>query len=367
MSKSSIALIISVGLVFSFGLLMIFNIASAEFLDKSLNVNAYFVLVKQFIYFLVGIFLGFLVYYMGYKEIIRLSPFFLFISILLLALVFVPKVGITINGARRWIGWDGFSFQPSEIAKYLIPIYCINYFLKKKPKDFFSFLKFLSIFIIPIGLILMEPDNGTTAIILVTLSTLFFLSRIKLAFFALPLSVIIAVGSVVAYNMPHVPSRIKVYLNPELDIKGKGHQPYQAKIATGSGKLFGKGLGESMQKLNYLPQAKSDYIAAIFAEETGFFGILALIGVYLFISYIGFHIAANASDKEGFYLASIMTFLISFQAFLNLGIVSGLLPSKGTTLPFFSQGGTSLIVNIIAIFLILNVASENRKVFIKHG
>ena len=367
MSKSSVALIISVSLIFSFGLLMIFNIASAEFLDKSLNVNAYFVLIKQFSYCLGGIALGFLVYFIGYKDIIRLSPFFLFIAVLLLALVFVPKIGLTINGAKRWIGWYCFSFQPSEFAKYLIPIYCINYFMKKKPKDFFSFLKFLIIFIIPIGLILMEPDNGTTFIILVTLSTLFFLSKIKLSLWAFPLAIIIAVGSVVAYNMPHVPSRIKVYLNPELDIRGKGHQPYQAKIAVGSGRLFGKGLGESMQKLNYLPQAKSDYIAAIFAEETGFLGILALIGVYLFISYIGFHIAANAVDKEGFYLASIMTFLISFQAFLNLGIVSGLLPSKGTTLPFFSQGGTSLIVNIIAIFLILNVASKSRKVVIKHG
>jgi cell division protein FtsW len=162
--------------------------------------------------------------------------------------------------------------------------------------------------------------------------------------------------------MPHVSSRIKVYLHPELDIRGRGHQPYQAKIAAGSGQLLGKGLGESMQKLNYLPEARSDYLAAIYAEEFGFVGVLGLISLYLVITFAGFFIAIKARDKIGFYLALIMTFLISFQAFLNLGVVSGLLPSKGITLPFFSQGGTSLIVNLMALFLVLSVAASSKEI-----
>ncbi|WP_194847494.1 FtsW/RodA/SpoVE family cell cycle protein, partial [Candidatus Neptunochlamydia vexilliferae] len=119
--------------------------------------------------------------------------------------------------------------------------------------------------------------------------------------------------------------------------------------------LFGRGVGESLQKLNYLPEARSDYIAAIYAEELGFVGILFLILLYLFIAYSGFHIASKAKSKEGFYSAAVLTFLISFQAFLNLGVVSGLLPSKGTNLPFFSQGGSSLLANGIAIALIMSV------------
>jgi cell division protein FtsW len=273
--------------------------------------------------------------------------------------VFVPKIGHEINGAKRWIGFGRYSFQPSELTKYLIPIYFIYHFINEgKIEKFTSFLKFLSIFIIPIVLILLEPDNGTVAIILVSLIVLCFLCRIKVTYWVVPLALAVIAGGVVAYNMPHVPGRIKTYLHPELDIRGKGHQPYQAKIATGSGGLLGKGLGESMQKLNYLPEARSDYIAAIFAEEMGFMGMLVLIGLYLTVSFCGFYIAVNSLTKEGFYLATIMTFLISFQSFLNLGVVSGLLPSKGIALPFFSQGGTSLIVNLIAVFLILSVAAE---------
>ncbi len=126
--------------------------------------------------------------------------------------------------------------------------------------------------------------------------------------------------------------------------------------------LFGRGLGESLQKLNYLPEARNDYIAAIYAEETGFIGILALIALYMLFAYMGFFVAMRAPDQAGFLLASILTFLISIQAFLNLGIVSGLLPSKGMTLPFFSQGGSSLIANTVALFILLDIARKEKRV-----
>ena len=358
MNTSKIAIIISVSLIFSVGLLMVFNTTSAEVLDKSLNVSTHSALLKQIIYSICGVGIGIGVYFFGYNNIIRLSPLFLLLCTIGLIAVFIPYIGCEINGAKRWIGLFGYTIQPSEFAKYLIPIYFIYHFSNKKhPKSFKDFIKFLSIFIVPILLILLEPDNGTAAIILTTLVVMFFLCRIKLTYWALPLFLMTVFGSIAAYQMPHVPNRIRVYLHPELDIRGKGHQPYQAKIAAGSGGVFGRGLGESMQKLNYLPEARSDYIAAIYAEEFGFIGMLAMIGAYLFICFGGFYIAVNAKDKEGFYLSIILTFLITFQAFLNLGVVSGLLPSKGIALPFFSQGGTSLIVNIVAIFLILNVAS----------
>lgn len=160
--------------------------------------------------------------------------------------------------------------------------------------------------------------------------------------------------------MPHVGDRINIYLHPELDLQGKGHQPYQAKIAAGSGGILGRGLGESLQKLDYLPYAYSDYIAAIFGEEFGFVGIALLIILYMLIGYFGFSIAAKAENLPAFYTVAILTYLICFQAFLNLGVVSGLLPSKGTNLPFFSQGGSSLLANFMVVCIILNIS--NRKI-----
>jgi cell division protein FtsW len=224
-----------------------------------------------------------------------------------------------------------------------------------------AFLKILGKVAIPIGLILIEPDNGTVFILLTTLFILFLLTRVKWVYWALPLAVLCSVGGIVAAQMPHVSTRIQIYLHPEQDLRGKGHQPYQARIATGSGRLFGKGFGESLQKLEYLPEARSDYIAAIFAEECGFVGIFGLVLLYMLLSYSGFSMAQRAASMQGFYLIAIFTFLISFQAFLNLGVVSGLLPSKGTNLPFFSQGGSSLLANIFACALILNSARHSQE------
>jgi cell division protein FtsW len=359
MNKRIIVLIACSLIIFSIGLLMVFNTTSAEVLNKSLDKSTTESLIKQLLYGIMGIGVGFIVYYFGYNSIIKHAQIFLIIGSILLVLVFVPYIGHSINGAKRWIGLFGFTVQPSEFMKYLIPIFFIHRALKYKTSlEFFNFLKALLFVAIPIALILLEPDTGTTIIIFFSLVVMFILTKVKLIYWALPFIFLVSIGSVTAYNMPHVPNRIKVYLNPELDLLGKGHQPHQAKIAVGSGGLTGRGLGESLQKLEYLPEARNDYIAAIYAEEMGFLGVCFLIFLYMLIAYSGFYIAFNAAKKEGFYLASILTFLITFQAFLNLGVVSNLLPPKGITLPFFSQGGTSLIVNIIAIFLLLSIATD---------
>ncbi|NGX34983.1 MAG: Lipid II flippase FtsW [Candidatus Anoxychlamydiales bacterium] len=361
MNKTTLLLIVSTTIIFFFGLLMVFNTTSAEVLSRSLEVSTHFALVKQLTFGLIAIAIGFIVWFLGYNKIIQSSPYLLIGCIILLSLVFVPKIGQTINGAKRWIGFSGLGLQPSEIAKFVLPMFFIGEVTKsKKHLDFNAFLKIILICLVPIFLILIEPDTGTTVIILTTLAAAFFLTKIRFMYWAAPLLIIICLAAFVAYNMNHVRNRITVYLHPEKDLKGKGHQPYQAKIAVGSGKVFGRGLGESLQKFDYLPEARSDYIAAIYAEEVGFLGIAILIFLYMCVTYSGFAVAMKSKDKRGFYLACILTFLISFQAFLNLGVVSGLLPSKGVTLPFFSQGGTSLMVNIIAIFLLLSITKEKK-------
>ncbi len=363
MNRSSLGLLITVAILFCIGMVMIFNTTSAEVLDRFSERSTHHALIKQMLYALVGGIGVVGVWFIGYQNLVKLSGPLLIASSVLLVLVFLPGTGLQINGAHRWINVFGNSFQPSEFVKFLIPLYFI--YVVSAQKDSMSLRRFLTLLAklsLPIGLILIEPDNGTVAMIFAGLVILFILCGLKWTYWALPLCFLCLCGAIVASQMPHVSDRIKVYMNPEYDLKGKGHQPYQAKIAAGSGQLTGRGLGESLQKLEYLPEARSDYIAAIFAEETGFLGIMGLILSYMMIGYYGFSIAQQAKEKEGFYTAAIFTFIICFQAFLNLGVVSGLLPSKGTNLPFFSQGGSSLLANMMALCVILNIAKGKQHV-----
>lgn len=343
------------------GLAMVFNTSAAEILDRGLPYSTTQSMFRQVLYAVIGVIGAVGVWFLGYDNILRLSGSLLTIGSCLLVLVFIPGIGSQINGAHRWLNIGGYSLQPSEFVKCLIPIYYIHAVTTtEKPILLKKFLFLLVKISIPIGLILIEPDNGTVAIILATLCILFLLTRIKWIYWGLPLLLFLAGGAIVASQMPHVRARIQVYLEPELDLQGKGHQPHQAKIAAGSGGLWGRGLGESMQKLNYLPEARSDYIAAIFAEELGFVGILGLILIYMLMGYFGFSIAFKANDLPSFYIVAILTFLICLPAFINLGVVSGLLPSKGTNLPFFSQGGSSLLANFMMVCMILKVDKASR-------
>jgi len=356
-------LLITVTAIFAVGLIMIFSTTSAEVLDHDLDKSTHSSLVRQMLYALAGSVISAIVFKCGYKNIIKWSPVLLAFFTFLLVLTLIPGIGKTVNGSRRWINLAGLSFQPSEFVKYLVPAFLIFRFLSFKDgmiksQDFF---KILGVVACPMLLILIEPNNGTFAVIAMVVILLCFLARISFKYWAVPLICLSLAGGIFAYNLPYVTARLKVYLHPELDIRGKGHQPYQAKIAAGSGELFGKGPGNSLQKLSYLPEAQNDYIAAIYAEEFGFLGILVLIILYMIVGLAGFYIAFQTHDPAGFYMATSITFLICFQAFLNLGVVSGLLPSTGLNLPLFSQGGSSLMANVVAIGLLLNVFLKDKK------
>jgi cell division protein FtsW len=355
-------LLISVSLVFSIGLVMIFSTTSAEILDHDLNKSTHYSIVKQIYYACMGIGLGAFLWKIGYQRLLQMSPLLLGFFVFLLILTLIPGVGKEANGSRRWIGIAGFSFQPSEFVKYIVPAFFIHRFLSYEEKifDFIEFLKLIGMVAVPVILVMVEPNNGTAVVIAMTVVILCLLTRIPFRYWAFPLVGFIIIGGVFAYNLHYVSARVKVYLNPELDLKGKGHQPYQAKIASGSGKLFGKGPGNSLQKLSYLPEAQNDYIAAIYAEEFGFIGVVTLIFLYVLIVCTGFYIANHTVDKAAFYLGGCIIFLIGFQAFLNLGVVSGLLPSTGLNLPFFSQGGSSLMANLSGIGALLSISKINK-------
>ena len=359
-TKSRFFLFAFVTLLFAIGILMVFDTTSAEVIDRNINVSTRHAFYRQLICGFFSILVGLLVYFLGIHKMLTLSPYLFYVLTLCLILVFVPGVGQQINGAHRWVGVGSFSFQPSEFMKLVMPLYFIWFFFKKEEITWLRFSLIIFTLLAPLVLILIEPDNGTVMIIVVTMMSLFFICRIKWIYWVLPIVCLGGLGSIIVMQTPHAKERIRIYINPQTDLLGKGHQPYQAKIAAGSGGLCGRGLGQSLQKLNYLPEARSDYIAAIYAEEFGFVGILFLVFLYLSVTYSGFYIAFKARQKAGIYLASTLTFLIAFQAFLNLGVVSGLLPSKGTNLPFFSQGGSSLLTSTIAVALIMSTYRMDR-------
>jgi len=353
-----VILFITVVAIFLLGLLMVFNTSSADVLDRSLNCSLHHALLRQCVYACIGVILAGLLSRIGYEHLLRLSPYLLVIGCVFLVLVFVPKIGLARNGSHRWIGIGNFTFQPSELIKFLLPMTCIDWLLRQEQEGgvtLRSFVKMILILSIPLLLVVKEPDNGAAAIIGASLPPLFFIGKIPLRYWAIPALCLLVVGGFFAYQLPYVRGRLAVYLHPEQDLKGKGHQAYQAKIATGSGGVLGRGPGNSLQKLTYLPEAQNDYIAAIFAEEFGFLGVLLLIALYMILGWAGFAIALKTPQRAGCYLATTITFLITLQAFLNLGVVSGLLPSKGVNLPFFSQGGTSLVTNILALTILLNI------------
>lgn len=360
MAWHRLLLFLTASTIFALGLIMIFSTTSAEVLDHDLDKSTHQALIKQLCYAVLGLGLAAVIFKLGYRRLLSYSPLFLLLFTFFLLLTLIPGIGREVNGSRRWLSMGGLSFQPSEFVKYLVPAFFIHHFLNIEAASFTfkSFLKLVGIVSVPMLLILIEPNNGTTAVIGMTLIVLFFVARIPFKYWAWPLIAFMCAGGSFAYNLPYVAARLKVYLNPELDLKGKGHQPYQAKIAAGSGRLVGRGPGNSLQKLSYLPEAQNDYIAAIYAEEFGFIGMAVLIFCYLMLVGQGACIASHCQDKGAFYLASCTLFLITFQAFLNLGVVSGLLPSTGLNLPLFSQGGSSLMANIAAIALLLNISYE---------
>ncbi len=360
MKSTSIALFFVISLLFFLGSLMVYNTTSAEVIGHLDDFSEYFGLKKHLFDGILGFVAAFIVYKIGSKQLVR-KAHFLYLSMLFL-LLYVAFFGVQINGARRWIYIAHVSLQPSEFFKWVLPLFYIYLFYKYPfSKNIFGFYITQMFFLIPIVLIMRQPDNGTALILLTTLVVLYFLTRVVFTYWVIPIIFVIIVGGFYAYKMPHVVDRIHIYLHPEADILGKGHQPYQAKIAAGAGGFLGRGVGKSLQKHQYLPEARSDYIAAIYAEEFGFLGVIILISLYMLVALLGFKIALEAKSDQGYYLASIYTFLITFQAFLNLGIVSGLLPSKGTNLPFFSQGGSSMLAHLMMIGAILSIDHEENK------
>ena len=279
-----------------------------------------------------------------------------------LILVLIPGIGSVRNGSRSWFGIGGFGIQPSEFAKLSMIIFTSKYlvFHEKEIHDIKQgVLPILFLLFLVFGLIMLQPDFGTGVIIVVSIIVLLFISGVSMSFFV-KIGVFGLIGvSFLIILAPYRMKRIVSFLNPWSDPLGSGFQIIQSLYAIGPGGLLGLGFGHSIQKHFYLPEPQTDFIFSIISEEFGFLGILIVSCLFLLIIYRGFRISIHCEDSFGKYLSFGITFQFAFQTLLNLMVVVGLVPVTGVTLPFLSYGGSSLLISMLSMGILLNISQYN--------
>jgi len=345
----------------AFGVVMVFSASSSAALLGDSGDGAYY-LKRTLMFGVLGLIALRLLSVHGLAAVRQLTPALLGVAFVLLLLTMVPGIGSSANGAQRWIVAGPVQIQASEIAKVALLLYGASV-LAERPRmtrDLRGMAPFLAIVGVACMLIVIEPDLGTAMVTSFSVSALLIAAGAKLRHLAL-IATVLAVFVVIAVLIePYRMARLTTFLNPGTDTSGAGFQSMQASIALGSGGFFGVGLGESVQKAFYLPEAHTDMIAAVIGEELGLFGITVLVGLYMLLGYAGFRTAQKARDRYGRLLAAALTAMIMVQASINLFAVLGLAPLTGVTLPFVSYGNSSLIVTLAAVGLLLNVAGGGR-------
>jgi len=341
----------------AFGVVMVFSASSTTSLLGESGDGAYY-LKRTALYGIVGLVVLRVLAARGVRVIRALTPVILAVALFLCLVVLVPGVGIEVNGARRWLGAGLFQVQPSELLKLALVLYGAH-LLATRPKmisGIGSMMPLLSVVGLACALVVVEPDLGTAMIACVAAAAMLIAAGARVREIALLFGVLaLVVGLAVAIE-PYRMDRLTGFIDPGSDPSGSGFQSIQAKIALGSGGLFGVGLGESLQKAFYLPEAHTDMIAAVIGEELGIVGIGALVGLFGLFAYAGLRIAQRARDRYGKLLAAGLTSLVVVQAVINLFAVLGLAPLTGVPLPFVSYGNSSMLVMLAAVGLLLNVA-----------
>lgn len=355
MRKADLALLLAVVLLTFFGLFMIYNassyVAFRDFGDK------YTYIKDQSVWVMLGFGVLGIVSFFDYHKYYNLAVPILISAIVLLFLVFVPGLGITALGATRWIDFGFIVVQPSEVVKLALAIYLAAWFSTKEKGRFLAFLLLLGLVL---GLVMLQPDMGTAIIILGLSVIVYFLSGGSIWHLFALAPVVGIVGAALIVYEPYRLARLMTFLNPDQNLLGSSYHLRQILIALGSGGLFGVGFGNSLQKYAYLPEATTDSIFAIIAEEVGFVGVIVFLLVILFIVYRGFSIAFKAKDMFGKLLAGGIISFLALQTLVNLGAQTALLPLTGVPLPFISYGGSALIINMISIGILLNISRQSK-------
>jgi cell division protein FtsW len=352
----------TIGLLVIFGVVMISS-AGTVYADIRYE-DAYFFLKRQIVGVVLGLIALFVFSRIDYSKLKSLSAPLFFISLALLVALFIPGVGTNAYGATRWLNLGPVSFQPSELAKLSMILYLGAWLSTRGIKNITrlseGFLPFIAVVGVIAGLLLAQPDMGTLMIMLMIAGVMFFVAGGSMQH-------MIGAGSIgglilllLIRSSEYRWNRLMVFLNPDLDPQGKGYQIQQALIAIGSGGIFGLGLGNSHQKFNYLPEPAGDSIFAIIGEELGLIGTLAILLAFLVIAFRGYRIASRIPDDFGRFLAVGLTSWIVFQAFVNMGAVTGLIPLTGVTLPFISYGGSSILFSLAGMGILLNMSRYAR-------
>lgn len=360
MKRFNFSLFLSVLLISIFGIVMIY---SASYIWAEYKYNDAFKFVKnQGLFLMIGIILMILISKVNYNIYKDKAKIILISCIVLLVLVLIPGIGTIRNGSRSWFGIGSFGIQPSEFTKLGLIIFVSKYLASddKRVKDIkHGVLPIILVLGFIFGLIMLQPDFGTGSIIVVTIIVLLFVGGVDFKFF-LKIGVVGVIGVVILIAIaPYRLARILSFLDPWSDPLGSGFQIIQSLYAIGPGGLFGYGLGNSRQKHFFLPEPQTDFIFSIISEELGFFGCLLVVIMFFIICYQGFKISRKSNDKFAKFLSFGIIFQISFQACMNLMVVTGVIPVTGVTLPFLSYGGSSLLITLVSIGIVLNISRFN--------
>ncbi len=318
---------------------------------------------------LIGVAAAFVAFQLPLRTWEKLAPWLFAVALLLLVVVLIPIIGKGVNGARRWIPLGLMNFQPSELAKLAVLLYAADYMVRKMEvkERFFRAVMPMALAVLVVGMLLLaQPDMGAFMVIVVIAMGILFLGGVNARMFFLMAVLVVAAFAMIVFTSEWRRERIFAYLDPfsETHALGKGYQLSHALIAFGRGEIFGVGLGGSVEKLHWLPEAHTDFLLAVIGEEFGLIGVVTLIALFLWLARRIMHIGRQAIALDQVFaglVAQGVGLWMGFQAFINIGVNLGALPTKGLTLPLMSYGGSAILLNLIAIAIVLRVDYENRQ------
>lgn len=350
------------GILIILGLIILTSVSTVISQEKFGYPNFY--LMRHILYgILPGLILGYLAYRTPLEFWKKQAPILLLISLFLMILVFFPKIGINSGGASRWINLGITSFQPSELLKIAFILYLAAWLPSLREKTKKNLSKTLLAFLIVIGIIgsllVLQPNVSTLGIIIICGILMYFLMGMPVRHALGIIASITAIFAILIKIAPYRMERILVFLNPNLDPMDKSYQLKQALIAIGSGGIFGKGLGMSIQKFGFLPEPMADSIFAIFSEETGLAGGLIIVSLFLIFAWRGLKIVKKSTNSFQRLACAGITFWITIQAFVNIGSTVGILPLTGIPLPFISYGGSAITAELVGVGILLNISKHS--------